>query len=63
MVANDDQCASGGGAVLEGALSLIKEGFRWLSVGDRGALMGECKDFRKPMLYPLSYEGLTCALA
>jgi hypothetical protein len=57
MVADDDRCASGGDAILEGAFPLAKEGFGWLSVGDRRALVGDCKDFRKPMLYPLSYEG------
>jgi hypothetical protein len=57
MMADDDRCASGGGAVLEGAFSLVKEDFGWLSVGDRRTLVGDCKDFRKPMLYPLSYEG------
>ena len=57
MVADDDRCASGGDAILEGAFPLAKEGFGWLSVGDRRALVGDGKDFRKPMLYPLSYEG------
>jgi hypothetical protein len=57
MVADDDRCVSGGDAILEGVFPLAKEGFGWLSVGDRRALVGEDKDFRKPMLYPLSYEG------
>jgi len=32
-------------------------GFSWLLVGDRRTLVEDRKDFRKPMLYPLSYEG------
>lgn len=43
--------------------SYLREKTRgWLSVGDRTVLVGYCKDFRKPMLYPVSYEGLPCLL-
>jgi hypothetical protein len=57
MLADGDRCASPGGAGIEPAFSLDNEGFSWLVMGSRKGTVGEGKDFRKPMLYPLSYEG------
>ena len=57
MVADDDRHRPDGGERWEGPFALHNYGFSWLLVGDRKALVDDCKDFRKPMLYPLSYEG------
>jgi hypothetical protein len=57
MVANGDRRERDGGERGEEAFALGNYGFSWLFVGDRRTLVEDCKDFRKPMLYPLSYEG------
>jgi hypothetical protein len=57
MVADGDRCERDGGERGEEAFALGNYGFSWLFVGDRRTLVEDCKDFRKPMLYPLSYEG------
>jgi hypothetical protein len=62
-VADDDRCADAGRAGPEAAFSLRNTGFRWLVRGDRKLSARGRKDFRKLMLYPLSYEGLACTFA
>ena len=58
MAADDDRCAGVGGAASEAVFSLRNKGLRWWLRGDRRLFTMDRKDFRKPMLYPLSYEGL-----
>jgi len=60
-VADDDRCAGAGKAGSEVAFSLRNTCFRWLGRGDRKLSARGRKDFRKPMLYPLSYEGQSAA--
>ncbi len=60
-MADDDRCADAGGASLGVAFSLSNRGFRWLLRDDRRSSARGRKDFRKPMLYPLSYEGQSAA--
>ncbi len=55
-----NQCTGAGRAGSEAAFSLLNKGFFWLLRGDRRSSARDGKDFRKPMLYPLSYEGLPC---
>jgi hypothetical protein len=57
MVADGDRCAGVGGAGWEVAFSLRNKGFGWLLRGGWRSSARERKGFRKPMLYPLSYEG------
>ena len=56
-VADGDRCAGTGKAGSTQASSLRNRGFRWLLRGDRRSSTTDRKGFRKPMLYPLSYEG------
>jgi hypothetical protein len=57
-VADGDRRAGSGKAGSKQASSLRNRGLRWLLSGDRRSSTTERKGFRKPMLYPLSYEGL-----
>jgi hypothetical protein len=56
-VADGDRCAGTGKVGSKQASSLRNKGFRWLLRGDRRSSATDHKGFRKPMLYPLSYEG------
>ena len=57
-VADGDRCAGAGKAGSKQAFSLLNGGFRWLLRSARRSSTTDRKGFRKPMLYPLSYEGL-----
>jgi hypothetical protein len=61
-VADGDRWEGTGEAGSKQASSLRNTGFGWLLRGDWRSSATDRKGIRKPMLYPLSYEGRPAAL-